>query len=100
MNLGQNKPFLVFKIIKISKSLILGGQNRNVKKPAKNDKLDKPLPIYSTVHRCLWVGPYSRFKATIFMIITKVTEKFMISSSRIVNITLDSKEDEKQCREV
>lgn len=36
------------------------------------------------------------FKATIFMIITKVTEKFMISSSRIVNITLDSKEDEKQ----
>ena len=29
------------------------------------------------------------------MIITKVTEKFMISSSRIVNITLDSKEDEK-----
>ena len=30
------------------------------------------------------------------MIITKVTEKFMISSSRIVNITLDSKEDEKQ----
>ena len=31
------------------------------------------------------------------MIITKVTEKFMISSSRIVNITLDSKEDEKQC---
>ena len=32
------------------------------------------------------------------MIITKVTEKFMISSSRIVNITLDSKEDEKQSR--